>query len=233
THYVSDPKLKDAARCEVCHGPASNHVADPQKRHIYRFTVQSPENARRIDEACLSCHQQTVNRSHFHATEHARVGVSCASCHEVHYPLDAPHLLRYPGIRGPAGQPQAANAAVLKAAPPPSPPPQPAPAAASTPGAPPARPRVVNRPRLELLAKTRVPIPNWRSSFTREAGAVTDDQAINEMCASCHRHQVTELRQFSHHPIYEGRMNCTDCHDPHRAEQGRMLRARTVADTCL
>src|SRR5437868_11087188 len=27
SHYVSDPKLKEAANCEVCHGPASNHVA--------------------------------------------------------------------------------------------------------------------------------------------------------------------------------------------------------------
>jgi len=231
SHYVSDPKLKDAAGCEVCHGPASNHVADPQKRHIYRFTVQSPETARRINDACLGCHQETVNRPHFMSTEHARAGVSCASCHEVHYPLDTQDLLRYPGVEGPAGQPQSpgkwqqavARQAALAASPPPS-------GAPGTPGAP---PRAVNRPRLETLAKTRVPIPHWRSSFIREPGAVTQEQAVNELCATCHRRELTESRQFSHHPLYEGRMDCTDCHDPHRAEEGRMLKGRTIAETCL
>jgi DmsE family decaheme c-type cytochrome len=89
------------------------------------------------------------------------------------------------------------------------------------------------RPRLEKLAKTRVPIPNWRTSFPREASAVTNEQAVNEVCASCHRRTVTEFRQFSHHPLFEDRVGCTDCHDPHHARDGRMLKKQTIAETCL
>jgi predicted CXXCH cytochrome family protein len=258
SHYVSDPKYKDAAGCELCHGPATNHIGDPEHRHIYRFTVQSPENARRIDEACLKCHQETLSRPHFQATEHARVGISCAGCHEVHYDLKTPYLLRFPGVNGPAGQPGRDRLARLPAshpavpaarepslsggggtsAPAPASPPPvvgtPGPAAE---GVPEAAVGPVNRPKLEMVAKTRVPIPNWRTSFSRQPGAVTEEQAVNEMCLSCHRRQVSELRQFSHHPAPEGRVSCVDCHDAHvesqRAGRGAMLKRGTVEETCL
>jgi predicted CXXCH cytochrome family protein len=257
SHYVSDPKYGDAAGCEICHGPASDHVADRQRRHMFRFTVQSTVNARRVNEACMRCHQETIDRPHFLATEHGRAGVSCASCHEVHYDLGTPYLLRYPGAAGPAGQPsRERRGRAVAAAPVPVPapgpqspvegvptpqPPSPAPPATEEPLQPPAvtppaaAPRPPsNVPKLAALAKTRVPIPRWRSSFTREPSAVTEEQAVSELCASCHRRQIMEFRQFSHHPVPEGRIRCTDCHDPHRSgEQGRNLRRRTVEETCL
>jgi DmsE family decaheme c-type cytochrome len=36
-----------------------------------------------------------------------------------------------------------------------------------------------------------------------------------EMCARCHHQIKGELMKQSHHPIREGKMNCSDCHDPH------------------
>jgi predicted CXXCH cytochrome family protein len=241
SHYVSDPKYGDAAGCEICHGPASDHVADRQRRHMFRFTVQSTVNARRVNEACMRCHQETIDRPHFLATEHARAGVSCASCHEVHYDLGTPSLLRYPGATGPAGQPQKAALGARRSALSPTKAPasrlteQPAPTPAErqAPSAERGSAATPNVPKLATLAKTRVPIPQWRSSFTREPSAVTEEQAVNELCASCHRREVTEHRQFSHHPVLEGRMRCTDCHDPHRSEQGRDFKRRTVEETCL
>jgi predicted CXXCH cytochrome family protein len=235
SRYVSDTKFKDAAGCEVCHGPASDHVGDPDHRKIYRFTVQTRENATRVNEACIRCHQETIRRPHFMMTEHARAGLSCASCHEVHYDLKTPYLLRHPGVGGTAGQPQSPRKKEKKRSAAPAAPPVPAaaPAIAAGAGAPDAPAPEPNRPRLEMLAKTRVPLAAWRTSFPREPGAVTDEQAVNEMCASCHSRQAVELRQFSHHPMLEGRMKCTDCHQPHEQDRGRSPGRRTIAETGL
>jgi len=35
------------------------------------------------------------------------------------------------------------------------------------------------------------------------------------MCSSCHPEVVAQLELPSHHPIFEGMLGCTDCHDPH------------------
>ncbi len=225
TQWTADVKFKDAAGCEVCHGPASDHVGDPDKRKIYRFSVQTAENSRRINDACLKCHQKVVERQHFTSAAHSRADMSCATCHEVHYHLGTPYLLRLPGVGGPAGRPTSARDARR----PPSPP-DPAPAAPADPSAPdpPARPS-----RLGLAAQTRVPAPELRSSFPRIAGAVTEEQAINEVCSSCHRRQLTEARLLSHHPILEGRLKCTSCHDAHRGDQERAHSRGGVSDTCL
>jgi predicted CXXCH cytochrome family protein len=228
SHYVSDLRLKDAAGCEVCHGPASDHVADPDHRKIERFTVGTSAMARRVNEVCAKCHQETISRPHYLATEHARSGISCASCHEVHYDLHTPNMLRLPGVSGPAGQPEPRTRTKGKAKPQPEAPAT-APAAAGT--TPVEEPP--NRPKLERSAKTRVPIPGWRASISRMPELVTREQATNELCSSCHRRELTESRLFSHHPLFEGRVQCTDCHDPHRAERGRMLKERTIEETCL
>jgi predicted CXXCH cytochrome family protein len=223
SHYVSDARYGEAAGCGVCHGPASEHVADPAHGRIHRFTSNTRQMAERVNAACIKCHQDTIRRPHYMATEHARSGMSCATCHEVHYDLHTPYLLRLPGLRGPSGAPLKGNLKLkiansqLKIE---------GPAGEDSPAA--------NAPKLEAEAKRRVPIPGWRTSFTREEDAITSDQAVNELCLSCHRREVTELRQLSHHPVMEGRVTCTDCHGAHHAEQsGRMLKRRTVSETCL
>jgi predicted CXXCH cytochrome family protein len=245
SHYLSDPRFKDAAGCEVCHGPASDHMADPEHRKIPKFTVQTRDIAERVNAVCMQCHQETLRKPHYEATEHARSGMSCATCHEVHYDLHTPYMLRLPGVKGPAGQPQP-PADTRHARHEKSPAPGATPAAApetaaaagsatadasAAPGSTPEPPP--NLPKLGAAAKTRVPIPEWRTSFPRDNSAVTHDQAVNELCSSCHRRELTELRQFSHHPVFEGRVKCTDCHSPHRAERGKSLTGKTVEETCL
>jgi len=57
-------------------------------------------------------------------------------------------------------------------------------------------------------------------SMLRQAGATT------RMCASCHPDVAASFDLPSHHPLREGMLDCTDCHEPHGARTGG-LGART------
>jgi predicted CXXCH cytochrome family protein len=52
------------------------------------------------------------------------------------------------------------------------------------------------------------------------------------LCGSCHRRELTEFRHNFHHPVPEGRMVCSDCHDvhPNRDERKRL---RPVKENCV
>lgn len=53
-----------------------------------------------------------------------------------------------------------------------------------------------------------------------------------ELCYGCHQGVKTEFGQFSHHPVPEEKVACTDCHNPHGTTQDFMLVGATVRDTC-
>lgn len=54
-----------------------------------------------------------------------------------------------------------------------------------------------------------------------------------EVCYTCHKQQRMEMSKLSHHPIPEGKMSCTDCHNPHgSAGQKALLKDGTNA-TCF
>jgi len=54
------------------------------------------------------------------------------------------------------------------------------------------------------------------------------------LCGSCHPRVIGEFRQNFHHPVPEGRMACSDCHDPHptQASQKRIRPGRSMCVTC-
>ena len=75
--------------CESCHGPGKAHVeggGDVTK--IRRFDKLTPQQ---IDETCLGCHAGT--HPNFERSPHAKAGVSCLSCHDVHNPKTDENLL--------------------------------------------------------------------------------------------------------------------------------------------
>lgn len=53
-----------------------------------------------------------------------------------------------------------------------------------------------------------------------------------EMCFGCHQEQMAQFNMPSRHPVREGRVFCTDCHDPHGTTSAMMLRKETVKATC-
>lgn len=53
-----------------------------------------------------------------------------------------------------------------------------------------------------------------------------------ELCWGCHENVRAEFSQFSHHPVQEHKMVCTDCHDPHGSTLEHNLLGTTVKEMC-
>lgn len=55
-----------------------------------------------------------------------------------------------------------------------------------------------------------------------------------DLCYQCHQKQRGEANMPSHHPIREGKMNCTSCHNPHTATNRWMLKTEErINDLCF
>ena len=54
-----------------------------------------------------------------------------------------------------------------------------------------------------------------------------------ETCNGCHMQIRGQILKPSHHPIVEGKITCSDCHNPHGALSPFMLRHESVNDQCL
>lgn len=82
-------------------------------------------------------------------------------------------------------------------------------------------------------------VPEWEPGAVRATGAknprhtvfaarvepktlLKADQAT--LCGQCHGAQVAEFRLNSHHPVPEGRMQCSDCHSAHPTTLAKMQR---------
>jgi DmsE family decaheme c-type cytochrome len=53
-----------------------------------------------------------------------------------------------------------------------------------------------------------------------------------ELCFSCHRDIRSQSNRQSHHPIVEGKVSCSDCHDPHGGFGDKMIKADSINDLC-
>jgi DmsE family decaheme c-type cytochrome len=62
--------------------------------------------------------------------------------------------------------------------------------------------------------------------------AVRDKRAQPEVCFSCHKEQRALSEKPSHHPIPEGKMTCSSCHNPHGSAGPKMLVKDSVTGTC-
>jgi len=57
-------------------------------------------------------------------------------------------------------------------------------------------------------------------------------RSASETCFTCHPKQRLEFRKRSHMPLLEGKISCTDCHDPHGSDNAFLLRADSVNQLC-
>jgi DmsE family decaheme c-type cytochrome len=53
-----------------------------------------------------------------------------------------------------------------------------------------------------------------------------------ETCSQCHLQRRAQLMRSSHMPLREGKMTCSDCHNPHGTATEKQLKANSVNENC-
>lgn len=54
-----------------------------------------------------------------------------------------------------------------------------------------------------------------------------------ETCYQCHKIQRAQVQYSSHMPIREGKITCTNCHNPHGSITDKLIREASVNDNCF
>jgi len=52
------------------------------------------------------------------------------------------------------------------------------------------------------------------------------------VCLTCHKDQRAQINRPYRHPIREGKVSCSDCHNPHGSVGPAMVKRDTITDTC-
>jgi DmsE family decaheme c-type cytochrome len=87
---------------------------------------------------------------------------------------------------------------------------------------------------------------NWQGSAMERAGvACADCHTVHaaadpvevkktqaEVCFACHAEQRADSFKYSHHPIREGKVVCSDCHAPMGSPTEHLLKEFSVNETC-
>ena len=53
-----------------------------------------------------------------------------------------------------------------------------------------------------------------------------------DACYTCHKSNRAKSMRTSHHPVREGKMDCSSCHNPHDGTREGMIRADSVNELC-
>jgi len=62
--------------------------------------------------------------------------------------------------------------------------------------------------------------------------AVRDKRTQSETCFTCHKEQRAQANKPSHHPVIEGKMACSDCHNVHGSAGPSLMKRNSVVETC-
>ena len=65
---------------------------------------------------------------------------------------------------------------------------------------------------------------------SRKHNLKTDVEA--ETCFQCHKIKRAQMQYSSHMPIREGKLTCSNCHNPHGSITDKLIREATVNDNC-
>jgi DmsE family decaheme c-type cytochrome len=54
----------------------------------------------------------------------------------------------------------------------------------------------------------------------------------SDLCFSCHKEKKAQFFRASHHPIREGKIECSSCHNPHGTQTEKLISADSVTEKC-
>jgi DmsE family decaheme c-type cytochrome len=54
----------------------------------------------------------------------------------------------------------------------------------------------------------------------------------SDVCYSCHKSERAKTLRTSHHPVREGKMECSSCHNPHDGSRPKMINAESTNELC-
>jgi DmsE family decaheme c-type cytochrome len=54
----------------------------------------------------------------------------------------------------------------------------------------------------------------------------------SELCYTCHKSERAKAMRTSHHPVREGKMGCSSCHNPHDGSSPKLLKADSINELC-
>jgi DmsE family decaheme c-type cytochrome len=80
-----------------------------------------------------------------------------------------------------------------------------------------------------LMEKTT---DRFQLAKTEDRTPFFNKRAQTEVCGQCHLQRKAQLMRSSHMPLREGKMTCTDCHNPHGTPNPSMLRQTSVNENC-
>ena len=181
--------------CESCHGPGQAHVeggGDVTK--IRRFDHLTPGE---VNETCLGCHAGV--HPNYQRSPHAKAGLSCLSCHNVHKPQVAENLLV-------ASQPQLCFRCHSDVKP--------------------NFDMPFHHPVNEGVVKCS-DCHDVHGTFLPNNLRATADQ--NQICTKCH----TDVRgPFVYEHAAVRAEGCMGCHSPHGSQNARMLNMPSINTLC-
>lgn len=236
TQPTPDPRKFD---CTTCHNPHGNVEAYTRK------------------ELCLTCHEGP-HMQEWHGSPHDLAGIGCTDCHNPHPPTGRAMSVQQPQVcyrchaekrqlEEIAGPHQLLGPNKFNC---------------TSCHRPHGRVTTQTRTDLCLGCHNGSPTMAWHSSYHDRQGVacadchdahpnanlpqvipiehVTLDQpsrramrvAQPDTCFKCHPQVFAEASLPSHHPIREGKVRCSDCHDAH-GEDGRSLKAQTLNQLCF
>ena len=159
-------------------------------------------------EECSNCHEDAV--SHVQKTMHGKLANSCADCHG--------------DVTAHAASGDPADVKSLKS----------------------LSPKEASQTCLNCHEKGRQ--ANWHGGMHDRRGvgctschSVHDFKSekaqlktvrAQETCFSCHPNVRSQGMRTSHHPVREGKMDCSSCHNPHDATKPKMLLAESINEQC-